>query len=110
MGTASYRFRNCEIPTTDGRTMVIDGCAIIRGHESWKVVSISVDGVPALCAACRDRIREWLHRPDNAGAIAKALQRDERIAAHRRLYWGNPGPGGCQKEFLRVKDGDTDIR
>ena len=90
MGTASYRFRNCEISTTDGRTMVIDGCAIIRGHESWKIVSLSVDGVPALCATCRDRIKEWLHRPDNAGAIAKALQRDERIAAHRRLYWGNP--------------------
>ena len=74
MGTVSYRFRGCELPAEDGRTMTVDGCAIIYGCETWKVVSLSVDGQPALCEDCRARIKLWLHAPINAAVIGNALR------------------------------------
>ena len=77
MGTASYRFRGCELPTTDGRTMTVDGCAIVHGHETWKVVSLSVDGQPVTCEWCRTLIKAWLHAAANAGLVVAAIRRAE---------------------------------
>jgi len=60
MATIFYHFHGCKIPTIDGRTIEVDGCALIHFTDHWKIVSLSVDGQPALCDRCRAKIKAWL--------------------------------------------------
>ena len=77
MGTTSYRFYGAELPTADGRTEIVDGCAVVHGHDTWKIVSLSVDGRPVICERCRALIKAWLHAAANAGLVAAAIRRAE---------------------------------
>lgn len=77
MPTIGYRFTGFEIEDAAGRRFPVSGYAEIAGKTAWRILMLSLDGMPAPCSSCRHKAETFL-REKHRQIIETALRRKAR--------------------------------